>query len=184
MSIPRSESKTVEFKTAFNKDVIETLVAFANAEGGNLYVGVRDDGRVVGVQLAAESETTWVNEIKSKTAPSIIPDVERLDVNGKTVVRFRIPPLPVKPTSVQGRYYMRKGKSNHLMSISELSELYLKSTSSSWDALAYDGSLEVRRGEAIKNGVLKEIMPSQIAEGTQWINSSYLPKKLQHLQHE
>ena len=54
MRIPKSESKTVEFKTSFNKDVIETLVAFANADGGNLYIGVRDDGKIVGVQLAVE----------------------------------------------------------------------------------------------------------------------------------
>ena len=142
MRIPKSESKTVEFKTSFNKDVIETLVAFANTDGGNLYIGVRDDGKVVGVQLAVESETVWINEIKSKTAPTIVPDVDRLAVNGKTVVRLHVPSLPVKPTSVQGRYYLRKGKSNHLMSIAELSDLYLKSASSSWDALACDGTLE------------------------------------------
>jgi predicted HTH transcriptional regulator len=44
-------------------------VAFANADGGSVYLGVRDDGKVLGVQLANESETAWVNEIKSKTAP-------------------------------------------------------------------------------------------------------------------
>ena len=62
--IPKSESKTVEFKTAFNQDAIVSLVAFANSDGGSVYVGVRDDGRVVGVQMAGDSETSWVNEIK------------------------------------------------------------------------------------------------------------------------
>ena len=67
MKLPKSESKTVEFKKTFNQDVIASLVSFANADGGSVYVGVRDDGKVLGVTLAAESETTWVNEIKSKT---------------------------------------------------------------------------------------------------------------------
>jgi ATP-dependent DNA helicase RecG len=142
MKIPKSESKTVEFKAAFNQDTIVSLVAFANSDGGSVYVGVRDDGRVVGVQLADESETSWVNEIKSKTAPAIVPDADRIVVNGKTVVRLHIAPLPVKPTSVQGRYYLRKGKANHLMSIAELSDMYLKSMSSSWDALPSEHSLE------------------------------------------
>ena len=45
MKIPKSESKTVEFKPAFNQDTIVSLVAFANSDGGSVYVGVRDDGR-------------------------------------------------------------------------------------------------------------------------------------------
>ena len=50
MKIPKTESKKVEFKSTFNHDVIVSLVAFANADGGDVYVGVRDDGKVVGVQ--------------------------------------------------------------------------------------------------------------------------------------
>lgn len=142
MKLPKSESKTVEFKTAFNQDTIVSLVAFANADGGSVYVGVRDDGKVVGVSLAGESETAWVNEIKNKTAPAIVPEADRLVVDGKNVVRLYIAPLPVKPTSVQGRYYIRKGKANHLMSISELSDMYLKTMSSSWDAMPSDHKLE------------------------------------------
>ena len=94
------------------------------------------------MQLADESETKWVNEIKSKTAPAIVPDVDRFIVRGKNIVRLHISPLPVKPTSVQGRYYTRKGKTNHVMSLAELSDLYLKASSSSWDALASDRPLE------------------------------------------
>ena len=142
MKIPKTESKTVEFKTAFNQDAIVSLVAFANADGGDVFIGVRDDGEVVGVQLAAESETAWANEVKSKTAPAIVPEADRIEVKGKIVVRLHMAPLPVKPTSVQGRYYIRKGKANHLMSLAELSDLYLKSASASWDAMASDHSLE------------------------------------------
>ena len=58
------------------------------------------------------------------------------------MVRLYIAPLPVKPTSVQGHYYIRKGKSNHLMSISELSDMYLRSMSSSWDAMPSEHSPE------------------------------------------
>ncbi len=135
MKIPKAESKTVEFKSTFNHDVIVALVAFANADGGDVYVGVRDDGKVIGVQLAKESETTWTNEIKTKTAPAIVPEADRIVVGGKCVVRLHISPLPVKPTSVQGRYYVRRAKSNHLMSLAELSDLYLKAAGDSWDAL-------------------------------------------------
>lgn len=99
---PEAKSKTVEFKSAFNQDVIVSLVAFANAEGGDVYVGVRGDGKVVGVQLAAESEPTWINEIKSKTVPAIVPEADRIVIGKKTVVRLHFAPLPVKPTLLKG----------------------------------------------------------------------------------
>lgn len=55
LKLPKTESKTVEFKKSFNQDTIESLVAFANAEGGSVYVGMRDDGKAIGVQLSDES---------------------------------------------------------------------------------------------------------------------------------
>ena len=48
--LPTSESEKVEFKTSFNEDVIETLMAFSNAKGGIVYVGVADSGDLKGVQ--------------------------------------------------------------------------------------------------------------------------------------
>jgi predicted HTH transcriptional regulator len=42
-TLPNTESQTVEFKTTFNDEVIVSLVAFANAKGGAVYVGVADD---------------------------------------------------------------------------------------------------------------------------------------------
>ena len=58
--IPSKESETVEFKTSFNIETIETLVAFANAKGGCVYVGVADTGKVVGIQVAKETIPQWI----------------------------------------------------------------------------------------------------------------------------
>ena len=41
--IALGESQTLEFKTSFERETIETLVAFANARGGVVIVGVADD---------------------------------------------------------------------------------------------------------------------------------------------
>ncbi len=40
--IPAIEDMHTEFKTTFNEDVIVSLAAFANAKGGEVYVGVND----------------------------------------------------------------------------------------------------------------------------------------------
>lgn len=73
--IPTAENSNTEFKTSFSDEVIITLVAFSNAKGGSVYIGVTDKAEVKGVDIGKETIQNWVNEIKIKTAPQIIPDV-------------------------------------------------------------------------------------------------------------
>ena len=128
------ETQTTEFKSSFNIGVIESLAAFANTKGGHVYVGISDNGKVVGCDLSQESLPKWLNEIKSKTEPQLIPDVEILSFDTKNVVVFRISEYPVKPVAVQGRYFQRKTNSNHLMTASEISNMALQTRQLSWDS--------------------------------------------------
>lgn len=84
--LPTSEGLHTEFKTSFNEDVIETLVAFSNSKGGTVYIGLVDNGRPKGIIIGKETIQNWINEIKNKTAPQIIPDFDIVEMNTKTVV--------------------------------------------------------------------------------------------------
>lgn len=46
----RQEGKTTEFKREYTDDLKYTVVAFANTDGGKIYIGIHDDGSVHGVQ--------------------------------------------------------------------------------------------------------------------------------------
>ena len=133
MKLPESESQYVEFKQSFNAAVIETLVAFANSKGGTVYVGVEDNGEVKGLSLGRETVAQIVNEIKFKTIPALIPDVEVEEFSGHSVLLLSVQEYPVKPVSTQGRYYKRVGNSNHQLSIAEVVDMHLLSMNSSWD---------------------------------------------------
>jgi len=41
--IQNGENQTTELKTTFQKEVIESGVAFANTKGGKVFVGISDD---------------------------------------------------------------------------------------------------------------------------------------------
>jgi len=73
--ITQGEGQTVEFKSSFQKEVIETVVAFANAQGGKILIGVSDEGKIIGVELQKEILQGWINQIKTTTQPSIIVDI-------------------------------------------------------------------------------------------------------------
>ena len=49
--IADGESESVEFKTSFQKEVIESIVAFANAKGGKVFIGVNDNGEIIGTEV-------------------------------------------------------------------------------------------------------------------------------------
>ncbi len=53
--IKQGENETIEFKTSFGKEVIESIVAFSNTKGGKIIVGVNDNKNIAGITVADES---------------------------------------------------------------------------------------------------------------------------------
>lgn len=135
------ESSNIEYKTSFNDELIETLTAFANTTGGKVLLGVKNDGSPVNnFTIGDESIQQWLNEIKNKTQPAIIPDVDILDYKNNEIIEFRIPEFPVKPVACRGRYFKRVKNSNHQLSSSEISDLYMQTMQYSWDSYPYMGA--------------------------------------------
>ena len=131
--LKQRENQTLEFKTSFGREAIETLVAFANATGGELYIGISDAPEIIGTFISDESLQQWINQIKSSTTPSIVPDAEILQYQNLKVVLLRVPAYPVKPVSTKGKYFIRKHASNHLMNLEEIANEHLKTINQSWD---------------------------------------------------
>jgi ATP-dependent DNA helicase RecG len=132
--IAQGETETLEFKSAFGKEVIETLVAFANTQGGRLLIGVGNDREILGIQVGAETVQQYLNQIKLATYPQIVPNVEVHDCQGKTILVLQINEYPIKPVSVKNRYLKRVRNSNHPLSLDEIVDLQRQSLNISFDA--------------------------------------------------
>lgn len=65
------ESESVELKSEVVGDICKEVVAFANTKGGTVYIGVRDDGQVVGIQNADKV----ILQVNHMVRDSIKPDV-------------------------------------------------------------------------------------------------------------
>ena len=138
------ESQTLEFKSSFDKASIESLVAFANAKGGTVVIGVNNKGKVLGVTLGKETLNEWLGQIKSTTSPTIIPELSAESIDGKIIIFIHISEFPVKPVSTRGRYFKRIASSNHQLGLSEIADLYMQSLQLSWDSYkAPNESLDV-----------------------------------------
>lgn len=153
--IKNGESHTVEFKESLDREVIETTVAFSNSKGGIILIGVTDSGKARGITIGAETLREWNNHTSQVTEPTVIPELELLDFNGKEIVIIRVKEYPLKPVSFRGRCFKRVSNSNRQMSPQEIAQMHLQSTGNSWDALpATISDSDVINSENIKNYIL------------------------------
>ena len=64
MIITKPENQDVEFKSIWRDEYLKWICAFANTEGGTLYIGVHDSGNVIGVKDAHKLSEDIPNKIK------------------------------------------------------------------------------------------------------------------------
>ena len=96
------ESETVEFKAGFNKETIETAVAFSNTSGGVIIIGVDNQGNIKGVDISNETLKDWANRISQNTEPTVIPDIKSNKIKGKRIAIIEVQEFPLKPVATSG----------------------------------------------------------------------------------
>ena len=86
------ESETVELKEIVVDDIKKEIIAFANCNGGKLYIGVRDDGTVIGLDNADRVSLQVSNMVRDAIKPDITMFLhyETIVENGKNIVAVDI----------------------------------------------------------------------------------------------
>lgn len=70
------EGKNIEFKRQYTDDIKYAVLAFANTEGGTLYIGINDDGSVQGVENPDAVMLQVMNMIRDTIRPDITVAVD------------------------------------------------------------------------------------------------------------
>ena len=98
------ESETVELKAIVVEDIKKEIIAFANCEGGKLYIGVQDDGTVSGLDNPDETALQISNMVRDAIKPDLTMFLhyKTLDVEGKKIVAVDIQQGTERP------YYIAK----------------------------------------------------------------------------
>lgn len=106
----RMENVDTEFKELDRRtgklpdSVPKEVCAFANTEGGELFIGVGNDGTIIGVNDPDDTMTKLSNTLHDTILPDIIPFIQIRDIQeeGKTVVKVTVSVGTERP------YYLRK----------------------------------------------------------------------------
>ncbi len=109
--IRAGENSRIEFKSIqFHSDSFsKEAVAFANMKGGDIYIGISDDGKIENIDSSVEEKI--VNICRNNIHPSIIPEIVAIVVDGKKILRVTVEKGQHKPYKVKtsNKFYIRAG---------------------------------------------------------------------------
>jgi len=128
----KSEHQQVEWKERWKDDYLKWLCAFANAEGGSLFVGINDKGVVTGISDAKKLLADIPN--KAKDILGIIPKVALRKKGKAEYLEIAVEAYPY-PVSYQGRYFIRSGSTLQELKAAALDKFILKKQGLRWDAV-------------------------------------------------
>lgn len=93
--IRRGESLTLEFKSDLkslpDRELVAAVVSLANTDGGELLLGIEDDGTITGLHANHLNTSGIPPLVANKTNPAISIRVEQCELNGKFIARLSVP---------------------------------------------------------------------------------------------
>ncbi len=111
------ESEHIEYKSQMVDDIYKEVIAFANTDGGVIYLGIDDKGNLIGIEDVDETYTRLTNGIRDAIAPDVTMFVRyvlqdnkviRIEVGEGSYKPYYLKSKGMKPTGV----YVRQGASS------------------------------------------------------------------------
>jgi ATP-dependent DNA helicase RecG len=125
-----AEHQNIEYKQSWHDDYLKWVCGFANAQGGVIFIGKDDVGKVVGVADSKKLMDDIPNKIRN--AMGITVEVNLNEENGIHFIEIVTLPYSV-PISLRGRYYYRSGSTKQELTGASLNEFLLKKSGKTWD---------------------------------------------------
>ncbi len=120
--LKEGEGLTTEFKESFSGKLDKDIVAFANTYGGKIFLGVNDQGKIIGETLT-NSLKAKINSLARNCEPNVVlKNIEQLE----QVVIITVSESDEKPHSCSSGYYRRLDATTQKMNQKELNVLFEK----------------------------------------------------------
>ena len=134
------ESENTEFKSQFTEEIYKEVIAFANTNGGIVYVGIDNEGNAIGLTNVDDEYTRITNGIRDAIMPDVtmcvkyfIQDnkVVRIAVNEGTNKPYYLKSKGLKPSGV----YVRQGSSSVPASPEQIRQMIKESDGDTFEEL-------------------------------------------------
>ena len=115
-TIPYKEDLITEFKSDLKRypdnDLIDEIVGMANTKGGNLYLGVEDNGQITGVNKIHKDAIGVTALVANNTVPSVSVRAEIITEEEKDILKIEIPISRTVVSTRSGKMLKRRLKAD------------------------------------------------------------------------
>lgn len=127
-----SENQNIEWKSKWNDDYLAWISGFANAQGGKIYIGCDDNGKVIGLSNSSKLLVDLPNKIRETLG--VVVGVNLLVKDGKEYIEIDVPAYPIG-ISCKGVYYYRSGSTRQVLTGPALEAFLMRKRGATWDNL-------------------------------------------------
>ncbi|MCX6327752.1 MAG: putative DNA binding domain-containing protein [Bacteroidia bacterium] len=124
------EQQSIEYKQSWHDDYLKWVCGFANAQGGIIFIGIDDNGIVVGVDNYKKLMDDIPNKVNNSMGITV--EVNLKKKSGKYFIQIITHSYSV-PISLRGRYYYRSGSTKQELTGAALNEFLLRKSGKTWD---------------------------------------------------
>jgi ATP-dependent DNA helicase RecG len=107
-----AENQNTEWKESWRDEYLKWICGFANAQGGKIYIGCNDEGKVVGVTDSKKLLEDIPNKITQSMG--VVADVNLLTENGLEYIEIVVPAYTTGIT-YKGVYHYRSGSTKQVL---------------------------------------------------------------------
>ena len=155
------ESERIEYKAQMIDDIYKEVIAFANTDGGVIYLGIDDKGNLIGIDDVDETYTRLTNGIRDAIAPDVTMFVRyilqdnkviRIEVGEGSLKPYYLKSKGLKPTGV----YVRQGTSSVQASPDQIRQMIKESDGDDYESarcLEQELTFEAARAAFARYGV-------------------------------
>ena len=126
------ETQNIEYKESWRDEYLKWICGFANAQGGTIYIGIDDNGNVIGLNDSKKLMEDIPNKIINKLG--IVVDVNLYEKDNKEYICISVDSQPY-PVSYNGEYHYRSGSTKQQLVGQQLNQFLIKKTGISWDSV-------------------------------------------------
>lgn len=162
--IKKGEDSFTEFKQEMKHQdkLAASIVAFANTEGGNLIIGVSDDGEILGVTDLDKEMQRIDNICANNCEPTVYITIEKFIIDDKKLMIVKIPKGPQRPYRTnRGIHYIRTASGKRIASPGELRLIHQASGAIYYDEMPVPNT----SFENIDIGYLEEFLKKSLGGG-------------------
>ncbi|MCH7323313.1 putative DNA binding domain-containing protein [Solibacillus sp. MA9] len=185
----KQESPTVEFKRKLTKDVKREVIAFANTLGGELYIGIDNDGSVLGLKNAKKVSKSVSNMLRDSVQPdiSVHTFIELETIDEKEIIKISVSRGTGRPYYLKNKgmnpsgVFVREGTSVIKASEENIRQMILETDSTNFETmpsiqqdLTFHDALEVFEKQGIKFGAKQQRKLGLLTEDGYFTNLALL----------